>query len=181
MIAAANKADDKTIASIDYNLALTQLDAGQFGEASTSIKETDRLDPSKSAQLDKYAFVTVNNAAVALANSGKVADAVARLESGATAFPSSAGALTSQAAFILATDKKPDWKRVAAEADKALAFDPSDGRGNYIRGVAAAQQQDPKTALSYLNKAKASPAYTSDPALAKQVDDVLKQLNSADK
>ena len=159
------------MAAISFNLAITQLDAGQFGEAATSAKEATRLDPSRAAILDKFALANVNNAAVSLANSGKTADAVARLECGAAAFPSLAAPLTSQAAYILATDKKPDWKKVAAEADKALALDPTDGRGNYIRGVAAAQQQDQKTAQTYLNKAKSSPAYTSDPALAKQIDD----------
>jgi TonB family protein len=177
-IAAANKADDKTMAAIAFNLAVTQFDAGQFGEAATSSKEAVRLDPSKSAQLDKYAFVTVNNAAVALANAGKTADAVARLENGAAQFPTAAGPLMSQAAYIMATEKSPNWKKVGDEADKALAIDPNDGRGNYIRGVSAAQQQDTKAALTYLNKAKASPTYTSDPAFAKQVDDVLKQLNT---
>jgi tetratricopeptide (TPR) repeat protein len=177
-IAVAAKSDDKTIATIGFNLAVTQLDAGQFGEAATTTKEVERLDPSRREALDKFAFASVNNAAVALANAGKIPDAVSRLESGATAFPNAAGALTAQAAYIMATDKKPDWKKVSDEADKALAIDENNGLGNYVRGVAAAQQNDPKEALTYMNKAKASPSYSTDASLAKKVDDALKQLNT---
>ena len=177
-IAQAVKSDDKTVAMIDFNLAVSQLAAGQFGEAATTSKEAVKLDPSRQAALDKFAITAVNNTAVALANQGKIADAVSRLESGATAFPAGAAQLYVQAAFIYATDKKPDWRKVQNEADRALAIDASNGRGNYIRGVAAAQQDDPKTAIPYLNKAKSSAAYTSDAALAKQIDDALKALNA---
>ncbi len=180
-IAMAAKADDKTLGSIAFNLAVTQLDAGQFGEAATTAREAARLDPTKQAQLDKFSYASVNNAAVDLANKGKISDAVGRLESGATAFPSQAGALLAQAAYVLATDKKPDWKKVSDEADKALNADPASGRGNYIRGIASAQQSDQKTAMSYMLKAKSSPAYAADPALAKQIDDALKQLNASAK
>jgi tetratricopeptide (TPR) repeat protein len=177
-IAMAAKADDKTLATIGFNLAVTQLDAGQFGEAATTTKEVDRLDPSRAAALDKFAFASINNAAVVLANAGKIPDAVSRLQSGATAFPSAAGPLTSQAAYIMATDKKPDWKKVGDEADKALAINENDGLGNYVRGIAAAQQNDSKDALTYMNKAKASSTYSTDPSLAKKVNDALKQLNT---
>jgi TonB family protein len=178
-IAVSARSDDKTLATIGFNLAVTQLDAGQFGEASTTIKDVERLDPSRRDALDKFAFASINNAAVALANEGKIADAVSRLESGATAFPSSAGPLTAQASYIMATDKKPDWKKVGDEADKALAIDDTSGLGNYVRGVAYAQQNDSKDALVSITKAKASPQYGTDASLAKKIDDALKQLKTA--
>lgn len=178
-IAMNAKSDDKTLAMIDFNLAVSQLAAGQFGDAATTSKEAVKLDPSRQALLDKYATAAVNNTAVALANQGKIAEAVSRLEAGAASFPAGAAQFYAQSAYIYATDKKPDWKKVQAEADKALALDATNGRGNYIRGVAAAQQDDQKTAMSYLNKAKSSPEYASDAALAKQIDDALKTLNAA--
>jgi TonB family protein len=177
-IAVTAKSDDKTLATIGFNLAVTQLDAGQFGEASTTIRDVERLDPTRRDALEKFAFASVNNAAVDLANQGKIADAVSRLESGGVAFPSDAGALTAQAAYIMATDKKPDWKKVGDEADKALAIDANSGLGNYVRGVAYAQQNDSKDALVSMNKAKASPQYGTDATLAKRIDDALKQLNT---
>ena len=180
-IAAATKADDKTQVTLAFTLAEAQLDAGQFGEASTTAREVARADGVRSAQLDKYAYIAVANAAIALANAGKTAESVSRFESGANAFPADAAALTAQAATVLATDKKPDWEKVRAEAQKALALDPNSGRAEFMLGIAAANQKDPKSALEYINKAKATPDYGSDPALAKQIDDALKQLNTASK
>lgn len=176
-IAAAGKPDDKTLVALSFSLAEAQLDAGQFGEAATTGKEVARLDTTVSSQLTKDEYISVMNPAVALANAGKIAESVSRLESGAAAFPANAGALTAQAAFIMATDKKPDWERVKAEAEKALTLDPSSGRANYILGIVASQKQDAKSALDYMNKAKASPAYSTDAALAKMIDGALKQLN----
>ena len=160
-IASAGKPDDKTLVALSFSLAEAQLNAGQFGEAATTANE----------------FIAVMNPAVALANAGKVAESVSRLESGAAAFPANAGALTAQAAYIMATDKKPDWEKIKAEAEKALALDPNSGRANYILGIVASQKQDPKTALDYMNKAKGTPAYSTDAPLAKMIDAALKQLN----
>jgi TonB family protein len=180
-IAVTLKADDKTQVSIAYSLAVAQLDAGQFGEAATTAKFVAASDGVRSAQLDKYAYVAVSNAAITLANQGKISESVSRFESGATAFPASAAAFYAQAASVLATDKKPDWEKVKAEAQKALALDPNSGRADFILGIAAANQKDSKGALDYINKAKASPDYGSDAALAKQIDAALKQLNTAEK
>jgi tetratricopeptide (TPR) repeat protein len=176
-IASGGKSDDTTTVALSYSLAQAQLAAGQFGEAATSAKDVARLDTTVSNQLTKDEFVAVMNPAIALANAGKIAESVSRLESGAAAFPANAGALTAQAAYIMATDKKPDWDKIKAEAEKALALDPNSGRANYILGIVASQKQDPKTALDYMNKAKATPDYSSDASLAKMIDAGLKQLN----
>jgi tetratricopeptide (TPR) repeat protein len=180
-LASAAKTDMKTMLAIDFNLAVAQLNAGQFGEAATTARDVYRDDVDMSSKLDKFAFVSVTNAAIPLANGGNIPAAVSRLESGAAAFPHEAGALTGEAAYIMASDKKPDWDKIKAEADKALALDPTDGRANFVLGIQAAQKSDPKTALDYMNKAKASPEYGSDPGLAKQINDALTKLNGGTK
>jgi len=177
-IAVATKAEDKTQTTLAYSLAVAQLDAGLYGEAATTAKDVSRSDTAQSTALDKHAYVAVANAAIALANAGKTAESVSRFESGANAFPAAAPGLLAQAATVLATDKKPDWDKVKAEAGKALALNPASGRAEFILGIAAANQKDPKSALDYMNKAKASPDYSSDAALAKQIDTALKQLNT---
>jgi TonB family protein len=176
-MAVASKLDDKSLASISYSLAIAQLDAGQYGEAATSAKEVAHIDGPRSAQIEKYAYVSVSNAAIALANAGKIAESVSRFESGANAFPANAGEFYAQAAFVLATDKKPDWDKIKAEANKALALNPNSGRAEYVLGIAAANKNDLKTAKDYMTKAKASPDY-ADATLAKQIDAALKQLNT---
>jgi hypothetical protein len=180
-IAAAANVDARTMATIGFNLAVTQLDAGRVADAAATAKDVIALDPARAPQLDKFAFAAINNAAVALANQENIEEAVNRLEVGAKAFPGSAAALLAQAANVLAADKKPDWERVKSEADKALAIDPRDGHGNYIRGIAALQQGDGRLALAYINKAKASQSYPSDATLAKQIDDALNSLNATGK
>ena len=172
------KVDDKTMATLAFALTQVQLDAGQFGEAATTIKDVNKLDPTRVADLNKYAITAVNNAGVELVNQGKFTDAVSRLESGATAFPASAAVLLGKASYYLALDKKPNWVKVAAEADKALAIDANEGWANYTRGVAYANLSDPRSAMASLTKAKASTAYATDPALAKQVDTALKSFAS---
>ena len=117
--------------------------------------------------------MTVNNSAIALANAGKHPESVAASKSGASAFPASAATLYAQAAFVMATDKTPDWKKVKAEADKALAVDPTDGRANFVLGIAAASKNDLKSAKDYLNKAK-QPGIIHERPFAKQVDARLK-------
>jgi tetratricopeptide (TPR) repeat protein len=180
-VATAAKADDKTLGAIAFQLAVAQVDAGQYGEAATTGRELARTDTAASARLDKIAYVSIVDAAIPLANGGHIAEAVSRLESGAASFPNSAAALYAQAAVILATDKKPDWNKVQAEAEKALSIDPKEGRADYILGIVASRKNDVKATLDYLNKAKGSPTYRSDPALAKQVDDALNKLNAATK
>ncbi|HEY5350215.1 MAG TPA: tetratricopeptide repeat protein [Candidatus Lustribacter sp.] len=179
-IAGAAKSDDATLATLAFTLAAAQLDAGQFGEAASTAKSL-RSDSARSAQLNDFAQHAALNAAIPLANQGQIAAAVSRLESAATAFPSAGGSLTAEAAYIMAIGKTPDWDKVKAEAEKALALDPNAGKADYILGVVASQKQDSKTALDYMNKAKASPTYRSDAALAKQVDAALKQLNTPGK
>jgi tetratricopeptide (TPR) repeat protein len=180
-LAGAAKTDTKTMLAIEFNLAVAQLNAGQFGEAATTARDIYRDDVDMSGKLDKFAFVSVTNAAIPLANAGNIPAAVSRLESGATAFPHEGAALTGEAAYIMASDKKPNWDQIKAEADKALALDPTDGRANFVLGIQAAQKSDPKTALDYMNKAKASQAYGSDPGLAKQINDALTKLNGGTK
>jgi tetratricopeptide (TPR) repeat protein len=180
-IALTAKSDDKTMSTLAFTLAVAQLDAGQFGEAAQTAKDLYRNDTTRSAQLDKYAYTAVMDAAITLANAGRIPDSVSRLESGAAAFPNDAGALTAEAAYILAIDKKPDWDKVKAEAQKALDLDPNAGKADFVLGVVASQKSDTKTAVDYFNKAKATPAYGSDPSLAKQINDALTKLNGTSK
>jgi hypothetical protein len=121
--------------------------------------------------------VAITNAAVAAANAGKIAESVALFEQGATMFPSSAGAMYGQAAYVLLTDKTPDYKKLKNESDKSLAVDPTNGRALFVAAFVAAQAGDLKTAQNDMIKAKSSPLYGSDPSFAKQVDDNMKKLD----
>ena len=62
-----------------------------------------------------------------------------------------------------------------------MALDPNAGKADFVLGVVASQKSDTKTAVDYFNKAKATPAYGSDPSLAKQINDALTKLNGSTK
>jgi tetratricopeptide (TPR) repeat protein len=178
-IASNAKADPKTMASIELNLAVAEFDSGAFDTAVPLAKDVVQLDPSRADAVNRMAANAYIGSANDLVGAAKNADAVARLEAGAVAFPANAAVLYTAAATILANDKAADWKKVKAEADKALAADPTSGRANFIAGLALARTGDTKGAQAAIGKAKASPLYASDTAFAKQVDDALKTLSAS--
>jgi Tfp pilus assembly protein PilF len=177
-LAIAEKADNHQLAIIETNLTAAYMGAGQSDKGLATAKEVTRLDPSVTQTGDLIAQY-YNDKATALVKAGDRKGAADQLDAGAAAVPKYAVQLYGNAATILASDTKPDWKVVKAEADKALAIDPNDARSNYVAGVALANDKDTKDALTYLNKAQASAKTGNDADLSKQIDAALKQLGSA--
>jgi hypothetical protein len=177
-LATAEKADNHQLAIIETNLTAAYMGAGQTDKGLATAKDVTRLDPSITQTGDIIAQY-YNDKASALIKAGDRKGAADQLDAGAAAAPKYAVQLYSNAATILASDTKPDWKVVKAEADKALAIDPNDARSNYVAGVALANDKDTKDALTYLNKAQASAKTGNDADLSKQIDAALKQLGTA--
>ncbi|HXQ45067.1 MAG TPA: tetratricopeptide repeat protein [Caulobacteraceae bacterium] len=169
------------LARIDVSLVSTYGENGDFDKASALAKEVATLDPAQAKTADDAVSIAYMNSGVALANAGKVADAVARLEAGAGAVPAHAAEFYARATQVLTTAKPPDWKKVKAEADKTLAANPADGIGNFLAAIALANDGKVKEALPFLNRAKTSAQYASDSAFAKQVDDAIKAVGPAAK
>ncbi|GAC1404647.1 MAG: hypothetical protein NVSMB64_08210 [Candidatus Velthaea sp.] len=176
-LAMAQKADSKNLAIIETNLAAAYMGAGQNEKAQAMAKDVQRLDPSNTVIADVLAN-SYDEKAAALSKAGNRAEAVAQLEAGAAAVPKRAVILYSEAASMLANDPKPDWKRVKAEADKALAADAADGLSNYLAGIALANQSSKKDALVYFTKAQASSKAGSDAEFAKRVEAAIKDTNN---
>lgn len=177
-LAIVEKADNHQLAIIETNLTAAYMGAGQSDKGLAQAKEVTRLDPSVTQTGDLIAQY-YNDKATALVKAGDRKGAADQLDAGAAAVPKYAVQLYGNAATILASDTKPDWKVVKAEADKALAIDPNDARSNYVAGVALANDKDTKDALVYLNKAQASAKTGTDADLSKQIDAALKQLGGA--
>jgi tetratricopeptide (TPR) repeat protein len=178
-LATAEKADNHQLAVIETNLTAAYMGAGQSDKGLAAAKEVTRLDPTITQSGDLIAQY-YNDKATALIKTGDRKGAADQLDAGAAAVPKYAVQLYGNAATILASDTKPDWKAVKAEADKALAIDPNDARSNYVAGVALANDKNPKDALTYLTKAQASAKTGNDPDLSKQIDAALKQLGGGD-
>lgn len=173
--ATAGRADAATLAAIDSSLATAYVFGGQPDKGVALANDVKRRDPSNTRMDDTLASF-YNQRAVADVAAGKKEDAVNELETAAKLVPSRAVILYVAAANVLAQGDKPDWKRVKAEVDKALAIDPNDARANLVGGIAVANQGDTKSALPLLQKAKANAG--SDAQLNSEIDTALKKLNA---
>ncbi|MEA2690422.1 MAG: hypothetical protein QOD51_3029 [Candidatus Eremiobacteraeota bacterium] len=171
--ATAGHADAATLNAIDASLATSYVFGGQVDKGVALAKELKQRDPSNTRVDDTLASY-YNQQAVAAMQAGKKDEAVTDLENAARAVPSRAVVLYVQAANVLSQGTTVDWKRVKAEADKALAIDGSDARANYVAGIALANQGDSKGAIPFLQKAKANAG--SDASLNADIDTALKKL-----
>ena len=174
--AAAGNADSATINAIDSSLATSYVFGGQAEKGIALARDIKRRDPSNT-RVDDTLAAYYNQQAVAAMQAGKKDEAVADLENAAKIVPSRSVVLYVQAANVLSQGDKPDWKRVKAEVDKALAVDPNDARANYVAGIALANQGDSKGAIPLLQKAKANAG--SDTSLNADIDTALKKLSPA--
>lgn len=171
--ATAGHADAQTLNSIDASLATAYILGGHVDQGIALGKALKLRDPSNTRVDDALASY-YNQQAVAAMQAGKKDEAVTDLENAARAVPSRAVVLYVQAANVLSQGTTVDWKRVKAEADKALAIDGNDARANYVAGIALANGGDGKSAVPYLQKAKANAG--SDASLNADIDAALKKL-----
>jgi tetratricopeptide (TPR) repeat protein len=177
--ATTGKADAASLNAIDASLATAYIFGGQPDKGIALGKALKQRDPSNT-RVDEALASYYNQQAVAAAQAGKPDQAVAMLEQAAQALPSKAAVLYVQAANVLSAGKTPDWKKVKAEADKALAIDPNEPRANFVAGVAVANgagansAADKAAAIAFLQKAKANAG--SDTKLASDADAALAQL-----
>jgi tetratricopeptide (TPR) repeat protein len=171
--ATGGKADAATLNAIDASLAASYIFGGQTEKGLALAQNLKRRDPSNT-RIDDTLAVYYNQQAAAAMKGGKRDEAVADLEAAAKAIPSRAVPLLDQAANLLASGAGVDWKRVKAEADKALAIDANDARANYSAGIALANSGNPKEALVLLRTAKATAG--SDAELNANIDAALKTL-----
>jgi tetratricopeptide (TPR) repeat protein len=173
---AAGKADAGTLNAIDTSLATAYLFGGQADKGTALAAEVKRRDPSNTRVDDAIAGY-YNEQASAAVQGGKRDQAVASLEAGAKAVPSRAVVLYTAAANVMGGSAKSadDWKRVKAEADKALAVNGNDPGALFIDGIASANAGDSASAKTALAKAKANVG--SDADLSAKIDAALAQLN----
>jgi tetratricopeptide (TPR) repeat protein len=172
-LALSGKADAATLDTIDSGLMAAYLFGGETDKGLALAQDLRKRDPS-SSRIDDTLVSFYTQQAVTELSAGKRDQAVATLEAGAAAVPKRASALYVQAANIIAGAQPPDWKKVKAEADKALAADPSDAHANFLEGVSLANTGDRTGAVPYLQKAKANAG--SDASLITSIDAALKAV-----
>jgi tetratricopeptide (TPR) repeat protein len=153
------------------------LAVGKKDAAQALVAEAKAADPSETGSQTAFANFYIK-AAQADTSAGKPADAAASYEQAAAVDAPQAVALYGQAAFaLLAVKPTPDYAKVKADADKALAIDPDDAIANFAAGVALGNTPGKSAdALTYLNKADASAKKANNASLSAQIENVIKQL-----
>jgi len=174
-LATAGFASAPTINAIDATLMTAYVFGGDMDKGLALGAALKKRDPGNVRVDDTLAAYYSQQASAAVA-AGKKEDAVTVLENAAKNIPSRATTMYVQAANILATGSDVDWKRVKAEADKALAIDPNNARANFTAGIALANARDPANAIVLLQKAKANAG--ADTALTSDIDAALRKLGT---
>ena len=172
-MAVAGKADSATLEAIDASLVTSYLFGGFSAKGLALARDLKKHSPS-STRVDDSLAAYYNQLALTALKAGKKDQAVADLEKAAVMVPSRAVVLYVQAANVLSAGTPINWKRVKAEADKALAIDPKDPRANYVAGISVANAGDRANALPYLQRAKMNAG--SDAALNADIDAAIARL-----
>lgn len=181
LASAEKQTDSKTRVQIDAELLQAYLANNDPVNAKTTADEIRSLDPTSKAParvLGNYYLSQANTAAGA----GKHDDAIKAFEQAASVGdPDVQVTAYTSVAFEMSKADKPDYAKVKAEADKALAINPNDAPANFAAGLGltgqyAGSHDDgvKKQALLYLNKADDLAKAAGNAALQIQIESFMK-------
>jgi TonB family protein len=184
-------ADPKTPTSakvaIDAALMNAYLQTNDSADAKTTAAEIKQLDPS-STLAGRVMGNTLLKAGVDAATAKNYEQAITDFDQAAAGGdPEVAVTAYTQAALVVDRMDKPDYKRMQAYADKALALKPNDAQANFAEGIAltgqwASSHDDgmKKKAAAALDKAEQQAKAEGNEGLALQVESFVKKyLNAA--
>jgi TonB family protein len=188
---AATQSDPKIpVASkvnVDAELLQAYLANHDTADAQSIASEIKQLDPSSTAGTQAMAasLIKSGNAAV---EAKDTTTALTDFDQAAAQGDSSVAVTANTlAAFAIARSAKPDYKRMQAYAEKALAIKPNDAAANFAEGIALTAQwasshddATKKKAAAALDKADQQAKAEGNEALSLQVETfVKKNLNAA--
>jgi len=183
---AAAMADSKIPVSSKVNIdsVLLQAELANHDTAGAQATEAEikQLDPGSTAGSAAMATALIksgNDAAAA----NKIDAAISDYDQAAAAGdPKLAVTANTLAAFAIARTEKPDYKRMQAYAEKALATSPNDAMANFAEGVALTAQwgsdHDAATkqkASDALNKADQQAKADGNESLSLQIETFIKK------
>ncbi len=175
------KSDTKTRVQIDVELLQAYLANNDPANAKVTADEIKSLDATSKAParvLGNYYLSAANTAASA----GNHDAAIKAFEQAAATDDSEVQVTAyTSIAFEMSKADKPDYAKVKAEADKALAINPNDAMANFAAGLGltgqfATSHDDgvKKQALVYLNKADDLAKTAGNAALQIQIESFMK-------
>lgn len=167
--------------NIDARLMSAYLANGDNQGATQIANEIKQLDPSSTLP-GRVLGNTYLKMGVDAASAQKYDDAFKYFDmASAQGDPEVAVTADTQAAFLVTKTQKPDYKKMQAYADKAIALKPDDAQANYAEGVALtgqwAQSHDDaqkKKALDTLNHADSLAKTAGNEALALSIETFIK-------
>lgn len=172
--------------NIDSELLQAYLANNDVAGAQSIAAQIKQLDPSSTAgaQAMGASLIKSGNAAV---DAKDTTTALADFEQAAVlGDPTIAVTANTLAAFAIARSAKPDYKRMQAYAEKALAIKPNDAAANFADGIALTAQwatshddATKKKAADALDKADQQAKAEGNEALSLQIETfVKKNLNA---
>jgi len=167
--------------NIDARLMSAYLATGDSQDAQTIANEIKQLDPSSTVP-GRVLGNTYLKMGVDAATAQKYDDAFKYYDmAAAQGDPEVAVTADTEAAFLITKTQKPDYKKMQAYAEKALAVKPDDAQANFAEGVALtgqwAQSHDDaqkKKALDALNHADSLAKTAGNEALALSIETFIK-------
>jgi tetratricopeptide (TPR) repeat protein len=164
-------------ALIDVNLVAAYFGAGEADKAMKVVDEAKQLDPTIAPKLDAPIYSYYASQARTKVTNKQYADAATMLEQAAPLAPTEAASMYTQAAYAYLSGDKPDNDKAKADADRAIALDPNNAQAYYAGGVALANSNKSKDALSYLQKADDAAKKAGNAALVTQIEIAIKRVN----
>jgi len=109
-------------------------------------------------------------------DAGDTAKALAYFDqAAAVGDPTIAVTANTEAAFTIGQGSKPDYKRMQAYAEKALAIKPNDAQANFAEGIALTGQSQKQKASDALQKADQQAKADGNEALSLQIETFVKK------
>lgn len=168
--------------NIDAELVEAYLANHDTAQAQAMVAQIKQLDPNSTAGSAAMALSLIN-AGTKAADAKDTATALSDYDQ-AAAVGDAKLAVTANtlAAFAIARTEKPDYKRMQAYAEKALAGNPNDASANFAEGIALSAQWGAnhdasmkQKATDALNKADQQAKAEGNEALALQIETFIKK------
>ncbi|MGA8533093.1 MAG: energy transducer TonB [Candidatus Tumulicola sp.] len=167
--------------NVDARLMSAYLASGDSQNAQAIANEIKQLDPSSTLP-GRVLGNTYLKMGVDAGTAQKYDDAFKYYDmAGAQGDPEVAVTADTEAAFLITKTPKPDYKKMQAYADKAIAIKPDDPQANFAEGIALtglwSQSHDDaqkKKALDALNHADSLAKSAGNEALALSIETFIK-------
>jgi TonB family protein len=160
--------------NIDSELVQAYMANHDIADAQATVAQIKQLDPT-STEGSRAMAAGLYNEAVAVAKTDLNAALTDLDQAAAAGDPQTAVTANTEAALLIGNSPKPDYKRMQAYAEKALAVSPNDDKANYLEGVALTGQGMKKQAQAALEKADQEAKAAGDDALSLTIESFIKK------